>query len=219
MSPLQSCRVKINRTDKHLADFQTLLDKFASRNPYLIVSDEETEPAIRIFRVRIREQIPAEFSGIIGDAVHNLMSALDALAMSLVIRAATEPITEEVMRDTYFPIHWKPGFPGERFARFFQRIGPEAEEIIRKMEPYKGGLHDNLFRLWRLDVIDKHRAIVPVAADLESETYTFVEENTPAIRNHKPVKKRFPIKDGNEIARRAFFEPEYDTHAHFSFQR
>ena len=219
MSPLHSSRTKINRANKHLADFQVLLDAFASRDPYRTVTDEHSEPAIKIFRVKIHEEIPAEFSGIIGDTVHNLMSALDSLAMSLVTHANIEPVTEEVMRETYFPIGWEPGFSGAKNARFFKRIGPAAEKIVRGLQPYKGGLHNDLFRLWRLDIIDKHRAIIPVAGDLASEAYTtIVEGEQVVIRDGKPVARRFPIKDGDEIARTVFHQREYYAHAHFAFQ-
>ncbi len=103
--PLLSCRIKISRAYKHLDDLIAMMNAYAERYTYEFVADEESEPAIKIYRVRIIEDIPADFSGPIGDVIHNLRSALDCLATALVLRA--DPgVTDEVLRETYFPISW-----------------------------------------------------------------------------------------------------------------
>jgi hypothetical protein len=217
--PLQSSRVKINRANEHFANFQQAVKAFSERNPNPIRTDEHFEPGIKIDRFQVRDPIPVEFSAFIGDICHNLMSALDSLAVSLVDRGGKVVLTEEVLRDTYFPISWEPGFRGERTARFFERIGSDAEKIIRGLEPYKGGKSDDLFRLWRLNVIDKHRAIVPVAADLLGVQFILPGQDGPPLPPRTYARKpRFPLKHGDELARRHFGEPEYHAHAHFILQ-
>jgi len=64
------------------------------------------------FLVRIREDPPAEWSAIIGDAVHNARSALDHLAFALV-----EANGGSADENTTFPITDKPEGYGDRLRR------------------------------------------------------------------------------------------------------
>jgi hypothetical protein len=220
VNPLFSCRVKIDRAHQHLRDLKLAIEAFSGRNPNPIMTDEDSEPAIKIDIFSVRENIPTDFSAYIGDIAHNAVSALDSLAFALVQHGGVEPLplTEEVMRDTYFPISWKPSFPGRKFTDFFRRIGPSAEKMIHYLEPYKGGRANDLFRLWRLNNIDKHRAVVPVAADLLGVQFRLPGEIEPLPPREAARKPRFPLKHGDELSRRAFHEPEYNANAHFMFQ-
>jgi hypothetical protein len=217
-NPLLSCRVKISRAHKHFHDFQREIEKFSARNPNPIFTDENSEPAIKIDRFQIREDIPPDFSAYIGDIAHNLVSALDSLAMALVKFANRVTITEEVMRDTYFPINWESGLTDSKSQRILERVGPRAKQLILRLQPYKGGKGDCLFRLWRINVIDKHRSIVPVAANLAGVTFTLPEGGPPLPPREGARRPMFPLKHGDELSRRAFFEPEYNANAHFTLQ-
>src|SRR5438552_2887844 len=100
VNPLFSCRVKIDRAHQHLRDFKLTIEAFSGRNPNPIITDEESEPAIKIDRFTVREDMPPDFSSYIGDIAHNAVSALDSLAFALVQHGGVEPLplTEEVMR-------------------------------------------------------------------------------------------------------------------------
>lgn len=217
-NPLFSCRVKIDRAYKHLFDFQSGMEAFSRRNPNAVLTDELSEPGIKIDRFNLREPIPVEFSSIIGDIAHNLVSALDSLAVSLVRHANIEPVTEEVMRETYFPIKWSDDFSDPKTLRFFKRIGPKAETIIRSLAPYKGGRGENLFNLYRLNIIDKHRAIVPVASGFVTVHYIVpLRDDIPVMPPRDADGKRlFPLKYGDVLTRRVFHEREYYANAHFT---
>jgi hypothetical protein len=220
-NPLFSCRVKIERAYTHLYKFQDALQAFSDSNKNSIVTDEDTEPAIKIDRFYLKEGMPSEFSSFIGDIAHNLRSALDSLALKLIENGGIEPLplSEQVMSETYFPINWQPGFTSEKDAKLFARIGPDAEKIVRAIEPYKGGKGDKLFRLHRLNIIDKHRAIVPVAAAFHGVTYWLPGESPEALPPRpEAFKPKFPLKDGDELSRRGFHEAEYRANAHFSLQ-
>jgi hypothetical protein len=96
-NPLLSCRIKIDRAYKHLTDFELAFEDFARRNPNGIITDEHSEPGIKIDRVNLPEGIPFTFSALIGDIAHNAISALDSLATALVIRGiGRENVTEEI---------------------------------------------------------------------------------------------------------------------------
>jgi hypothetical protein len=219
VNPLLSCRVKIDRAYKHFRDFQEAVEAFSRGNPNPIITDQESEPAIKIDRFSIREPIPLEFSSYVGDIAHNLISALDSLATSLVIFAKIEPLTENIMRDIYFPISGEAGFSDVGTRRFFKLISPEAQQLIRAIEPYRGGDANDLFLLKRLNIIDKHRAIVPVAADFIGVEFTLPGNDGQALPPREGARKpRFPLKHGDELSRRVFYEPEYNAFAHFTFQ-
>ena len=101
--PLLSCRIKVDRAIKHFNDLTDAIKPFAARETYRIWADEDSEPAVKIYRVRIVEDMPTQWSGHIGDVIHNLRSALDCLATELIIKFCPGA-SDEVLRETYFPI-------------------------------------------------------------------------------------------------------------------
>src|SRR5712664_3043441 len=156
--PIQSSIIKVHRAKEHFNKFIADVKAFGGRNPYVVWADENSEPAMKLHKVKIIEDVPALSSAQIGDIVHNLVSALDALATSLIV--AKGFTSEAEMQETYFPISWSQGALSKpKPLKFFGRVGPEVEKTIRAMEPYRGGKGDALWRLHRLDIIDKHRTI------------------------------------------------------------
>ena len=166
---------------------------------------------MKIYKLHIVEPIPEIWSANIGDIIHNLRSVLDALATSLVI--ANGHTSEAVMRETYFPIrHDEAGLADGSVLAFFQRAGPAAEKLIRRLQPYRGGKGHAFWQLHRLDIIDKHRAIIPVGANL-ANIQTFPPGNS--VYTGKPT---YPLKEGDELFRSVFFEDHFDGKTHFVFE-
>lgn len=104
----------------------------------------------------------------IGEVVHNLHSALDHLATNLVIFNTKDPKSG---RDTMFPIL---GEEGNWTAQIDQRnretdkkspiagVSEAAYALIKDAQPFnpwKKGQNDPLFKLHRLNLIDKHRSL------------------------------------------------------------
>ena len=167
---LLSSRIKLDRAAKHFNDLIVELEAFGALNPYRILPDEDSEPAIKIYRVQMMDTVPAHWSAIVGDLIHNLKSALDALATSLVTRGAHlrgEVASKTAIQETYFPIRGKQaGLSDDKAIAFFRRAGPEVEKVIRHLQPYRGGKGDPLWRLNQLNIIDKHRRIIAAYGDL-----------------------------------------------------
>ena len=128
--PLLSCRIKIDRATNHFNALTEAINGFTGRSTHQIYADEVSEPAIKIYRIKILEEIPSEWSGHIGDIIHNLRSTLDCLATELVIKFC--PAAEEkALRETYFPIAGDAqSLSDGRRSRFFTRVGQGVEKLI-----------------------------------------------------------------------------------------
>ena len=89
--PLRSCRLKINRAITHFNQLNAEVETFLSRQPYKIVKKLDPVSGESEFKLHMAEKIPAEWSSLLGDCIHNLRSALDALAYVLVDRGVEPP--------------------------------------------------------------------------------------------------------------------------------
>ena len=92
---------------------------------------------------------------ILGDAVHNLRSALDHMAVDLVVLNGKSP------KRVYFPFANSESELDKQIKdKNFDRTSPTAIAELKKLQPYKGG--NRLLRgLHDLDVMDKHQLILP----------------------------------------------------------
>jgi hypothetical protein len=135
------------------------------------------------------------FGLLIGDALHNLRSALDALAYALAL-AFTNPLPKEIANSSEFPIFgdedWegtpnvgsnlfhqttKKGNPAPGSGLFKIRgCDPRVQTIIEGLQPYKRGKDFRTHPLWimhELDRINKHRLLhTTVAAFYGTEWHT-----------------------------------------------
>ncbi|APX03964.1 hypothetical protein [Arthrobacter sp. QXT-31] len=102
----------------------------------------------------------------VGDALHNLRSAFDAVAWGMAHFKDTEPTRP---KSVYFPIcidekQWK-----RAFNDWVGEINLEFQERLRIMQPFtymqSGGV-SVLSMLHELDIQDKHRDILTVSADI-----------------------------------------------------
>ena len=200
MSYLHGVRVKINRAKKHLADLNLAIAAFKARGPHSFSIEIEPETGYEVYRFREREAIPSEWGAIIGDCVHNLRSALDLMANELVIANGGTPT-----QYTVFPI----ASSRERFyARTIQAIdgvSDRAKWLIERLNPYEGG-GGPLWRLHAIDIRDKHRLLIPVAARhemffLRSHMLGPGYDHLPRAPRlgGTPIDRKFPLKEGDKL--------------------
>lgn len=157
---IHGVRLKVERAKKHIADLERELHAFFDRNPYKI--GEMLRPEISHYRLYIEsiEPMPDIFALLLGDAIHNLRTALDHLAWQLVQAGGGTPD-----KDTYFPIYIDPN--GSR--KYTSAIGKGemnkmplgAQKALEAMQPYKTG-DNTLWQIHQLDIVDKHHLVVPV---------------------------------------------------------
>lgn len=139
-APFEQARWKILRARNHIHEILSETQRWADSR----VDAERHGP--------VWTNIPLA----IGDAIHNLRSALDHLACDAV------RLNHRSTKDVYFPFGTTAETLEDQIVRKnFNRASPEAIQLLREQEPWRGGrlalraVHD-------LDVKDKHELIIPV---------------------------------------------------------
>ena len=160
-NPLHSAGLKAKRAKRHICDLNTEISAFLHRDPYVVRVEPFHKPGSYALRYVERENIPETFPLIIGDAVHNLRTALDHLAVALVRLAGKST------KNVYFPFaDSAQNLEGAIASRKIARAGPKVVDEIRLLQPYKGGnlvlrgIHD-------LDIADKHAMLTPTCRLVE----------------------------------------------------
>jgi len=125
---------KIERSKQHTRDFEIALKAFRDTNPYGFRIDDDLQTGDKIHRIAIRSQTPDSLSLIVGDAVHNLRSALDHLVWQLVEANGQKPTDR-----TMFPISKDAATYKTAKIRKIQGISAAAENLIDTIKPYNGG--------------------------------------------------------------------------------
>ena len=151
-------KLKIERAKRHIQDFEIAVQAFRDTNPYDLIRETDPQTGENVYRMLVKEGVPISLSGFLGDAVHNLRCALDYLICDLIRANGKQPDG-----NSGFPIkqrteRFKPG----RVAKI-DRISAKAERLVFRFKGHKS-INDALWIIHWLDVIDKHNAIVPVAA-------------------------------------------------------
>lgn len=161
MLNLYGARLKIERAKKHVRDLDSERSAFLGTAPYVGVPKFNADEDCTVFTLENIPPFPDIVSAILGDAAHNLRTALDYLACELVRDAGVEP------KGVYFPIAESAEKYRSESAGKTKGMPQAAKDIIDKMHPYRGG-NDGLWGLHRLDIIDKHRLLPAVAMKVGS---------------------------------------------------
>jgi len=183
--------MKIDRAKAHLRDLEGQIKAFHGRKPYSVFVDQNSEPGKVHFRIKVSECVPAHWSAIIGDIIHNLRSSLDLLATALV--AANGGSTKH----TYFPFAKNPAdFEPKVLRERMKGASPKAITFAKRLKPYPGG-NEALWKLHALDLLDKHQAIIPVGAAHTGLNPDFahvippIDTLSPKIRDMDETMRRF----------------------------
>ena len=148
---------KLNRAKSHIADVDFRIAGFLSADLYrLRFEPDEGKTHLKVI-LDSRHQIDPSINTVIGDAVGNLRSVLDYMAVALV-----SPIMNNTKR-TKFPIAKdKSSFRGEvngqnGFGPCDQRI---RDYFIDHVQAYKDGAGHDIWVLNALRNTDKHRLLI-----------------------------------------------------------
>jgi hypothetical protein len=172
IAPFDSARLKIARARKHHLELVAEIAAYFSRRPIRLVAEKAPNfPAhldTHAWTVRISEAAPEAIPAIVGDIIHNLRTALDLLACDLV------RLNNGSTSGVYFPF-------SERAEdlqlmiknKHFNRAGHEAVKMVKELKPYKGG-NLSLRAIHDIDIIDKHKILVPVVGTGSSPEVTFM---------------------------------------------
>lgn len=208
MAPLNDAHAKLDRAQAHFKTLDKEVLDFLGRDPYPVRGEANEEKTRYSLRVDIREEVPhPDLSLIAGDCVHNARSALDHLAWQM---AGADPADTR----TQFPIFDDPGkfarFSGAMIARLTDR---RSVAFVKWLQPYrrkKEGQIDLLWLLQALDVADKHKLLVPVAAVNADMTVTWTVPPMTEVHLREELIPG-PFVDGAEIGVLVITDGPYDT--------
>lgn len=192
---LRGSWLKVQRARKHIDELRGAVEAFVQRDICRLVVTDDEATGNQIYTMHLTEEIPEEFALILGDAVHNLRSALDLAACSLV--SAKGKSAKQVR----FPFSKEAdGFQEALDKSLIRRAGKAVTSFIEGMQPYYGGYCERLRCLHDLDIIDKHKLIVPVVtkATLTPEDfagYDFADSIFTWVKG-TPTTFSFTLRDG-----------------------
>jgi hypothetical protein len=150
--------LKVERANEHIQDVESVLDLFFASDPYRVAVKDDLKAGKRLYYIDSMLDIPTSLFAIVGDAIQNLRSSLDHLSYQLVLAAGNTPTNV-----TSFPIAKDATeYVTPKFRRKIKGMRQEAIDRIDAIKPYKGG-NNVLWRLHRLNNIDKHRVLVAAA--------------------------------------------------------
>lgn len=161
-----SCWEKFRRAEQHIDELERRIVEFHATDPYSIVAEDKPETGQRVVRVAKTTPLPADLPLILGDAVHNARSAFDHFAY----QAIPNPTSE-----TSFPVHRKgsPTKANPMKGKVNGQLKGGSSELLKAVTscgPYQGGAADYLWVLDYLDIMDKHKLLVPIATAYSSLT-------------------------------------------------
>jgi len=207
-------KTKIERALVHIGELKSECSRFVESSPYLVQVRRAPLTRRPIYYVASVQHTPHQIALIAGDVLQNLRSALDHLAYQLVVVGKNSP---GPFSHVYFPI----ADNAEKYlAERNRKVAGMREYAIAAIDavkPYQGG-NDLLWRLHRLNNIDKHRLLIAVGSAyrsvnvggvLERHLRTTLE-SSPAMAHLskdlpkmdvfiKPADKLCPLKAGDEL--------------------
>ena len=157
MLNLKGARLKIERAKKHIADLDSERLAFLGTRDYRGVPKFDPAEDKTVFVLEELPEIPESMGAILGDAAHNLRTALDYLACELVRSAGKEP-----GGGVYFPISDSAEKYKTESDRKTKGVPDDAKKMIDSIHPYFGG-NNALWALHKLDKVDKHKLVPTVA--------------------------------------------------------
>jgi hypothetical protein len=156
MSIFESARLKVKRANRHIGELETTITSYAA-NLYELRPQYDPQANVSAFTIHVAKPFPDDIGPIIGDAAHNLRSALDHLFAEAVGSSLRK-------KDRMFPFHQR-----KRQVETDPRLDaieialPGAKWLILdEVQPYEGGNGD-LYALNLLDRIDKHNKLIITA--------------------------------------------------------
>ena len=212
---LRHIELKVKRAKEHVEDLQRQITAFLETKPYKVAVKLDAQSRKPIYYLSSIERTPDCLSLVVGDAIQNLMSALDHLAYQIVCSDTGDAPPNPNW--IYFPV----ADDAKKYeAKKHGKIGgarQETFEAIDALKPYKGG-NDSLWMLYRLNNIEKHRLLITVGSMFQSVNLgahvarsmqrlfsadpdsPFHGKTIPVVDAFfKPADVLFPLKAGDEL--------------------
>lgn len=155
LEPFAFSRAKIERSRAFIAELEHEQEAYRASKPY--TATPVLDPGGTTFSIAVEWKSAGLLPGtILGDAIHNMRTALDLLASELAEK------NNMSSKNVYFPIaDLEKNLEARIKATHFSNAGVDAINLLKELKPYRGG-NDRLRAIHDLDICDKHRALIPM---------------------------------------------------------
>jgi hypothetical protein len=153
-------KLKIERANKHIGELQAVLDAFLKTNFYRLGIDKNLNDGKNVLTFELIGTLPSDVPLIIGDAIHNLHTALDLVIWEIESRIGKPD------RSTKFPFYQTRSELVGAIENGNLKTAEISRVIIDDIKPYRGG-NDLLYGLHDLDITDKHKLLIPIVSIVE----------------------------------------------------
>lgn len=189
--------LKWSRANAHYATLQSRFAEWEASAPSSVEGIlRDDRKAIDLF-VRTKRGVPThEWALTIGDALHNLRSALDAVAWGM---AHYNEATPKRPRSITFPICTEESKWRDALKAWISDIEPEFQERLLAVQPFSfapGAAVTPIQVLHELDVQDKHRDFVTVKSDVNQVRFDIHYE----YEEHVDEDPRVELRDAASFA-------------------
>jgi hypothetical protein len=207
---------KLTRANEHLEVLDTLIANFLEGNPYGFIGKFEVGQTEYVYRFVINAQPPLDILIPLGEALYQMRSSLDHLALGMNAKGNGRFLTT-MEYESQFPIRKsRNAFQDRSPQKAIRWMTPDAKRAVKGLQPFNGR-HMPGHELWVLDKlfnIDKHRHLTVTGVAL-------AWWGLPAQRvgyEWIPAQRR-AMKTGAEIGRFVFDNPvkEVDVNPEFGF--
>lgn len=156
---------KLQRADSHLAELSAAVEAFLGRANYRFEGKEGADPETgyveRVIFLEVDEFPRDESWGpIIGDAVHNLRSALDHLAWAVACPESRRRAAGAIGFPVLFDHPDESTYARDQLRGKLGHLRPEFHAVIEAVQPFNTrDLHHPLWLLNQMWNVDKHRTV------------------------------------------------------------
>lgn len=154
---IDSASSKVERAKKHIIEANELLRK---ARPFVYVLETDNKAHKCATYAKKNEAVVNDLGLICGDAIHNLRGALDHAWWDALFPDGKVDVPDA--RNAAFPFCELPERLDDIIStRLIGKPLPEIRQRVHDLKPYRGG-NEMLFLLHELDLIDKHKLLVPI---------------------------------------------------------
>jgi hypothetical protein len=165
--PFAGITEKLNRSNEDIHNLQAEIARFFQESEYPVLSHDNKKVIPEAVEYHSKREVPLRFSVLAGEVIHHLRSCLD----HIVWHFSDPQYRRDHERFIDFPILEERPTPANVFTKYERKIkgirDSRVIELIERLQPYNGGVDSpNIFLLaiHKLDIIDKHRALVIVTS-------------------------------------------------------
>jgi hypothetical protein len=152
---------KIERAKKHVNDLNRQITEYLAAEPLRLRIRQRDNPPSRLIYIDAKPAIPNDFPLIVGDAVHNLRSAIDHICWGMVGDKAKNP------RSVGFPFVELEERLSSAIATRQMNVAPKnVVDEIHALQPYPSG-NKYFHAVKALDERDKHHVLLIVGYGVE----------------------------------------------------